>query len=88
MAGRKTLLDRVPEMQTPIALWYGAEDQSIKPDELGRIAEAMSAANKHFSMTVFPNTGHGFFCEDRASYNEAAANAAWKGTLDLFAAQL
>ena len=85
-AGRKILLDRVGEMQAPIQLWYGAEDQSIPPEEHGRIAEAMTAANKRYTMNVFPNVGHGYFCEDRESFNESATNESWDAMLALFRA--
>jgi carboxymethylenebutenolidase len=87
-AGRKILLDRVGEMRAPMVLWYGSQDQSIPAEEHGRIAEAMTAANKHYTMTVFPDVGHGFFCEDRASYDAAATGQAWKGTLAFFAENL
>ncbi len=50
-----------------------------------RIAEAMTAANKRCTMTVFPVVGHGFFREDRESYNAAATQAAWNATLAFFA---
>jgi pimeloyl-ACP methyl ester carboxylesterase len=50
-----------------------------------RIAEAMTAANKRYTMTVFPDVGHGFFREDRESYNAAATQAAWDATLAFFA---
>lgn len=85
VAGRAVLLDRVPEMQTPIQLWYGSEDQSIGPDELGRIAKCMAEEKKFFQMTVFPGVGHGFFCEDRGSYDATAAEKGWAGTLAFFA---
>ncbi|PPR59005.1 MAG: hypothetical protein CFH10_01934, partial [Alphaproteobacteria bacterium MarineAlpha4_Bin2] len=86
--GRKTLLDRVGEMQAPILLWYGSEDQSIQPEELGRIAEAMSEGKREFRMTCFPNVGHGFFCEDRASYDEYAAETSFKQTVEFFRTHL
>ncbi len=87
-AGRKTLLDRISEIQSPILLWYGSEDQSIQPDELGRIAKAMAEGKKHYSMTCFPNVGHGFFCEDRASYDRYAAESSFKQTVQFFKTQL
>jgi carboxymethylenebutenolidase len=87
-AGRKTLLDRVGEMQAPIMLWYGSDDQSIAAVEHGRIAEAMTAAHKQYTMTVFPNVGHGFFCEDRESYDAAATQSSWDKTLAFFAENL
>jgi len=85
--GRKTLLDRIDEMQTPILLWYGSEDQSIQPEELGRIAKAMAEGKREYRMTCFPNVGHGFFCEDRASYDEYAAETSFKQTVDFFRTQ-
>lgn len=88
MVGRKPLLDRVGAMRAPIQLWYGAEDQSIAPDEIGRIAEALTAAKKRFTVNVFPRVGHGFFCEDRASYDEAAAETAWRETVAFFQSTL
>jgi carboxymethylenebutenolidase len=82
--GRKTLLDRVGDMQAPIQLWYGAEDQFIRPEEHGRIAEAMSRAGRQYTLTVFPGVTHGFFCEDRESYDKDAARRSWRTTLAFF----
>lgn len=82
--GRKHLLDRAPEIQAPIHLWYGAEDQFIRPDEHARIAEALSKAGKQYTLTVCAKSTHGFFCEDRASYNQNSARHAWRVTTDFF----
>jgi carboxymethylenebutenolidase len=82
--GRKTLLERVGEMQGPIQLWYGAEDQFIPPEEHGRIAEALSRAGKQYTLTVFAGATHGFFCEDRASYDKQSARRAWRTTTAFF----
>ncbi len=82
--GRKTLLDRAAEMQAPLQLWYGAEDQFIRPEEHGRIAEALSRARKHYTLTVLPGVTHGFFCEDRGSYHPESAQRAWRATTAFF----
>ena len=87
-AGRKVLLDRVAEMGAPILFWYGSDDESIQPDELGRIAQAMAEHKKQYTMTCFPNVGHGFFCEDRGSYDENAAEEAFEKTVAFFRKQL
>ena len=41
-----------------------------------------------FESTVYPGAGHGFFCDARGSYNEAAAKDAWPKTLAFFAKNL
>ncbi|AKJ03915.1 Dienelactone hydrolase family [Archangium gephyra] len=82
--GRETLLERVGDMQAPILLWYGAEDQFIRPEEHGRIAEAMSRAGRQYTLTVFPKVTHGFFCEDRSSYDKNAAERSWRATTAFF----
>lgn len=82
--GKKNLLDRAQDIKAPMLFWYGAEDQFIRPDEHGRIAEAMSRAGKQYTLTVFPGTTHGFFCEDRASYNKDAARRSFSATTAFF----
>jgi carboxymethylenebutenolidase len=79
--GRKPLLDRVPEMQNPLLLQYGSADKSIQPAEHARIIEALSAAGKRYSLEVYPGAGHGFFCDDRPSYDAGAAEQSWQRTL-------
>ena len=87
-AGRKTLLDRVKEIGAPILFWYGSDDQSIQPDELGRIAQTMAEQKKQYTMTCFPDIGHGFFCEDRGSYDEKSAEDSFEKTVAFFRTQL
>jgi carboxymethylenebutenolidase len=37
---------------------------------------------------VYDGAGHGFFCDERASYHKIAATAAWAAALGFFAEQL
>jgi len=80
-AGRPPLLDHVGRMHAPLLLLYGAEDSSITPEEHGRIATALSAAKKRYTMSVFPGAPHGFFSDRRDSYRAEAAAEAWEMTL-------
>lgn len=82
--GRKPLLDRVGAMQAPIMLVYGADDQSIAPDEHARIAQALSSAKKRYILSVFPNAGHGFLNDRRDSYAPQPAQEAWEMTMNFF----
>lgn len=86
--GRPNLLDKVPAMQGPLLLHYGAEDASIGPDEHARIVEALSAARRRYSLHVYPEAGHAFCCDARAAYHAGAAGEAWALTLDFLKHQL
>jgi carboxymethylenebutenolidase len=78
------LLDRLGEAKAELLLLYGADDQSIAPDEHGRIAEALSAHKKRYALVVYPGAGHGFASRDRESYDRGVAEHAWSRTLELF----
>jgi carboxymethylenebutenolidase len=78
--GRKSLLDRVPAIQSPIMLMYGSEDQLIAAEEHGRIAAALSKAKKRYILNLFPNAGHGFMSDRRESFAADAAAEAWMMT--------
>jgi carboxymethylenebutenolidase len=82
--GRASLLDRVESIQSPVLLIYGADDESIAPDEHERIALALSTQKKRYTLSVFPNAGHGFFSDRRDSYVPAVAQEAWDMTLAFF----
>jgi carboxymethylenebutenolidase len=75
---RKPLLDRVPELKAPQLLIYGSKDGSIAADEHARLASALTAANKRYTIAVYPDAPHAFATVDRESYRAAAANAAWR----------
>ncbi|HEY1327832.1 MAG TPA: dienelactone hydrolase family protein [Casimicrobiaceae bacterium] len=75
---RKPLLDRVPDLRVPQLLVYGAKDASIAPEEHCRIAQALSGANKRYTIAVFPDAPHAFATFDRDSYREAQARAAFR----------
>ncbi|MHB9135545.1 MAG: dienelactone hydrolase family protein [Acidithiobacillus ferrooxidans] len=82
--GRKPVLHLVDQMRAPLLLLYGAEDQSITPEEHGRIATALSTAGKRYTLTVFPGAPHGFFADPRDSFRPDAAQEGWRLTLDHF----
>ncbi len=39
-------------------------------------------------MKIYPEAGHGFFCDERGSYHEASAKDAWEKTKAFFAQHL
>jgi len=61
----------------PVQLHFGAEDHGIPLSDV----EAIRAAQPGVEVFVYPGAGHGFACEERASYNAAATEEALRRTL-------
>jgi carboxymethylenebutenolidase len=86
--GRTPPIHLASHLKAPIYLGYGADDQGIPPAEHARIADTLSSLKKRFALAVYPGAGHGFLCEERASYAPAAAEPAWKESINFLHAHL
>jgi carboxymethylenebutenolidase len=75
------LLPRAASQHAPILLYWGGLDKHISPDHVKSVADALRAAGKDFVNVEFSQADHGFNCDDRASYNPAAAQESWTLTL-------
>ncbi len=71
-------LERKP--RCPVMYHYGSEDQSIPLADVAALRAAQPAA----PLYVYAGAGHGFSCEQRDSYDAAAAALARTRTLDFF----
>jgi carboxymethylenebutenolidase len=60
----------------PTMLHFGEKDTAIPLDEV----EAVRSAHPDLPVHLY-DAGHGFSCDQRASYDEAAARLAWDRTL-------
>ena len=80
--GRKPPIGEAPQLAVPALLVYGARDKAIPGEEHGRIAQALTGLNKRYAVSVYPDAGHGFCCEDRDAYAPKAAEAAFAETFD------
>ncbi|HEV2109868.1 MAG TPA: dienelactone hydrolase family protein [Gammaproteobacteria bacterium] len=80
--GRTPPLGETAAMQAPLFLGYGADDQGITPAEHARVVSALSAAKKRYVLNVYPGAGHAFLCEERANYSPAAAEIAWRDSIN------
>jgi carboxymethylenebutenolidase len=69
-------LERTP--RCPVMYHYGTGDKSIPLAEVEQLRAAQPAASVH----VYEGAGHGFNCEQRASYNAEAAALARTRTLE------
>jgi carboxymethylenebutenolidase len=86
--GFTPLLDRFDSIQCPLLLVYGAQDTGIPPEDIQAVQSKLTALGKTFELEIYPDAGHGFFCEDRAAYHRASAEASWTRATTWLAAKL
>lgn len=86
--GRAPPIKEAESIEGAVFLGYGADDQSIDAAQHGRIAATLSGFKKRYDLSVYPNAGHGFLCEERASYAPAAAARAWPEAVDFLRREL
>jgi carboxymethylenebutenolidase len=68
----------------PVQLHFGAQDGSIPLNDV----ELIRAAQPAVEVFVYPGAGHGFGCEERASYSASDADAARQRSLTFLECQL
>jgi carboxymethylenebutenolidase len=52
-------------------------DKHIPAEHIDTIVKELKQAGKEFTNVIISEADHGFFCNERASYNPAAAEQAW-----------
>jgi carboxymethylenebutenolidase len=76
------LLDLVPAMRTPWLGLFGDADGSIPVEDVERLRDELNAAaDVDTAIVRYPGAEHGFHCDVRDSYDEAAATDGWRRTL-------
>ena len=76
------LLDRAAKLRAPSLLIWGGLDKHITPEHRRAVTEALTARQKIFVNVEFSRADHGFFCDERATYEPHSARQAWALTLE------
>jgi carboxymethylenebutenolidase len=76
------LLDRASKLHGPALLIWGGLDKNITAEHRRAVVDALDQQHKVYVNVEFSNAGHGFFCDERASYEPVAARQAWAMTLE------
>ena len=83
----KPLVARAGEVKAPVLGLYGGQDKGITQDDVAAMRAALAAAGRTGStIKVYPDAGHAFHADYRASYNEADAKDGWARMLAWFKA--
>jgi len=86
--GKVATLERTGEIGGRILCLFGAEDGMIPQDQVAAIRAALEAAGTRHEVVVYPGADHGFFCDQRGTYQKEAAADAWTRVKALFGEEL
>lgn len=75
------LLSEADNIKVPVLCLFGGKDASIPPDEVEAVRKRLQMQPREHEVHVYPEAGHGFFCDRRESYDEDAAADAWRRTV-------
>lgn len=70
-------VDAVKDITVPIYLFFGGQDPFIPGERIRQIESRFQELGKDYTLKVYPDAGHGFFCHERSDYNHLAAEDAW-----------
>jgi len=71
------LLDRASRQHATILLFWGGRDKHIGEEQRGALRKALDAETKPYVDVLFSSADHGFFCDQRPSFDPDAARDAW-----------
>ncbi|MEC4816057.1 MAG: dienelactone hydrolase family protein [Scytonema sp. PMC 1069.18] len=77
-------IDAVKDITVPVYLFFGGRDPFISGDRIQQIKSRFQELGKDYTIKVYPDAGHGFFCHERSDYNPLAAEDAWHQLTQFF----
>ncbi len=88
MGGKPSTIGRTPKIRGRILCLFGEKDGFIPLDQVEQIKDALAKAGTRHEVVVYPDADHGFFCDQRGTYQKAAAEDAWRRVKALFQQEL
>ncbi|HWI13006.1 MAG TPA: dienelactone hydrolase family protein [Burkholderiales bacterium] len=74
------VLSETDAIKVPVLCFFGGKDASIPADEVAAIRNRLGMQAREHEVVVYPDAQHGFFCDERGSYDGEAAQDAWRRT--------
>jgi len=81
--GGQPPVEDVPEIKAPLLLHYAALDTRVN-EGWPAYEAALKENNKEYTAHIYANVNHGFHNDTTPRYDQAAAELAWKRTIDFF----
>ena len=81
--GAQPAAGEVPKITAPLLLHYAGLDTRVN-EGWPAYEAALKANGKEYTAYIYPNVNHGFHNDSTPRYDKAAAELAWKRTIDFF----
>jgi carboxymethylenebutenolidase len=81
-------VDKTAKLRAPVLAFFGDRDAFIPLDAVQALRDEVAKRGKRVEIVVYPGADHGFFCDERASYDATAAADAWKRLKAFFTTHL
>ena len=78
------LLPKAAAIRAPLYLFFGQRDAFIPQDQVKAIDAKLRELGKRYELENYAGADHGFFCNDRPSYDAKAAADAWSKLVTFF----
>ena len=80
--------EKTAQLKCPVLAFFGEKDAYIPLDSVEQLQAEARRHRKAIEVVVYPGAEHGFFCNERSSYQKAAAEDAWGRLKKFFATHL
>ncbi len=77
-------IEAIPHITVPIYLFHGGVDPFIPLERIQQVEARFKDLGKEYTLKVYPDADHGFFCHERSSYNHVAAEDSWHELTQFF----
>jgi len=81
-------IDNTAKLRCPVLAFFGEKDAFIPLDVVEQLKAEAKRHGKSVEVVVYPGADHGFFCNERALYQKAAAEESWQRLKAFFARHL
>jgi carboxymethylenebutenolidase len=81
-------IEKTAGVKAPVLAFFGERDAFIPLESVEQLKAELAKHRKQAEVIVYPGADHGFFCNERASYQAEAATDAWKRLKAFFAQHL
>jgi carboxymethylenebutenolidase len=88
LGGGPSTVSRSGRIRGRILCLFGEKDALIPQSQVEAIRSALRAGKVSHDIVVYPGADHGFFCDQRATYEKESAADAWRRVKELFAEDL